>query len=109
MIVTSTGSLPCGWAWLCMNPLPDNKILALSKLEAFAANNVNVAQLVQIFSDRVENILGKGENAQLVQFISDWVENIVGKGENAGYQHFLPLPQCVLKLFLLESLKNGLV
>ena len=24
----------------------------------------------------------------------DKVENIVGKGENAGYQHFLLFPQC---------------
>ena len=24
----------------------------------------------------------------------DRVENIVGKGENAGYQHFLIFPQC---------------
>ena len=27
-------------------------------------------------------------------FIFDRVENIVGKGENAGYQHFLLFPQC---------------
>ena len=27
--------------------------------------------------------------AQLVQLFFDRVENIVGKGENAGYQHFL--------------------
>ena len=25
----------------------------------------------------------------------DRVENIVGKGENAGSQHFLPFPQCL--------------
>ena len=25
------------------------------------------------------------------------VENIVGKGENAGYQHFLLFPQCFQK------------
>ena len=28
---------------------------------------------------------------------SDRVENIVGKGENAGYQHFLLFPQCFQK------------
>ena len=28
---------------------------------------------------------------------TDWVQNIVGKGENAGYQHFLLFPQCFLK------------
>ena len=26
--------------------------------------------------------------------VCDRLENIVGKGENAGYQHFLLFPQC---------------
>ena len=62
---------------------------------------------------RVENIVGKGENAgyekqnhklafannkinaiQKIIMILLRVENIVGKGENAGYQHFLLFPQC---------------
>ena len=34
---------------------------------------------------------------QIVQFFSQRVENIVGKGENAGYQLFLLFPQCFLK------------
>ena len=37
------------------------------------------------------------------------VENIVGKGENAGYQHFLPFPQCFQKPSLSGSLKVGIV
>ena len=37
------------------------------------------------------------------------VENIVGKGENAGYQHFLLFPQCFQKASLLRSLKVGIV
>ena len=28
------------------------------------------------------------------KFNLERVENIVGKGENAGYQHFLLFPQC---------------
>ena len=36
------------------------------------------------------------------------VENIVGKGENAGYQHFLLFPQCFQKLSLSGSLKVGI-
>ena len=28
------------------------------------------------------------------KFVLIKVENIVGKGENAGYQHFLIIPQC---------------
>ena len=31
--------------------------------------------------------------AQIMEFVSDRVENIVGKGENAGNQHFLLFPQ----------------
>ena len=33
------------------------------------------------------------------------VENIVGKGENAGYQHFLLLPHCFQKAYFSRSLK----
>ena len=29
--------------------------------------------------------------------VFDRVENIVGKGENAGYQHFILFPQCFSK------------
>ena len=45
------------------------KNLDLSKLKAFADDNLNVYQ-------KLKFALGR-------------VENIVGKGENAGYQHFL--------------------
>ena len=38
----------------------------------------------------------------------DRVENSVGKGENAGYQHFLLFPQCFPKPTCLGSLKSGL-
>ena len=39
---------------------------------------------------------------QKLKFVLKRVENIVGKGENAGYQHFLLFPQCFQKFFLLE-------
>ena len=32
-------------------------------------------------------------------FFFDRVENIVGKGENAGYQYFLLFPQCFQNMF----------
>ena len=32
-------------------------------------------------------------------FVFDRVENIVGKGENACYQHFLLFPHCFEKAF----------
>ena len=37
------------------------------------------------------------------------LENIVGKGENAGYQHFLRFPQFFQKAFSSRSIKNGTV
>ena len=40
-----------------------DKILDLSKLEAFADNNLNVYQKLKFALGRVENIVGKGENA----------------------------------------------
>ena len=41
----------------------NDKILKLSKLKDFAEYNLNVAQIVWFFFDRVENIVKKGENA----------------------------------------------
>ena len=37
------------------------------------------------------------------------VENIVGKGENAGYQHFLLFPQCFQKASFQEASKGVIV
>ena len=42
-------------------------------------------------------------------FVFDRVENIVGKGENAGYQHFLLVPQCFQEASSSGSLKAGIV
>ena len=42
----------------------------------------------------------------MVIYVLDRVENIVGKAENAGYQHFLLFPQCFQKLSFSESLKG---
>ena len=35
--------------------------------------------------------------AEIMGFVFERVENIVGKGENAGYQHFLLFLQCFQK------------
>ena len=56
------------------NSLPNDIILDWSKLKAFANDKIKIAEMMISLSDRVENI--------------------VGKGENAGYQHFLLFPQC---------------
>ena len=34
-----------------------------------------------------------------MDFVYDRVENIVGKGENTGYQHFSPFPMMFSKVF----------
>ena len=38
----------------------------------------------------------------------DRVENTLGKGENAGYQHFLVFPHCFPKLSFSGLLKAGI-
>ena len=61
------------------NPLPNDKILDWSKLKAFADDKSNVTEKLM--------------------FVLRRVENIVGKGENAGYEHFLLFPPCFQKAF----------
>ena len=70
---------------MLLNSLPDNKILDLSKLKAFADISLNVNKNLKIALGRAENI--------------------VEKGENAGYQYFLLFPLCFQKAFSLGSLK----
>ena len=69
---------------LSVNSLPNIKILDWSNLKAFADNKIKLAKMMIFFF-----------------FVFDRVENIVGKGENAGNQHFLLSPQCFQKLFTL--------
>ena len=46
---------------------------------------------------------------QKLKFVLGRVENIVGKGENAGNQHFLLFPQCFQKTLHTGLLKVGIV
>ena len=55
-----------------LNTLPNDKIKDWSKLKAFADDKINVTK-------KLKCVLGR-------------VENIVGKGDNAGHQHFLLFP-----------------
>ena len=72
-----------------INLLPNDKILNMTKLKAFADNQLNIARMMISLLDRVENT--------------------VGKEENAGYQHFLLFLQCFLKPSSLGSLNVGIV
>ena len=53
-----------------VNPLPNNKLWAkLTKLRAFADNKLNVANIWISLFDRVENMVGTGENFSNQHFI----------------------------------------
>ena len=69
--------------------LPNHKIVDLLKLKAFADDKTNAIRTLKFTLWRVENT--------------------VGKGENAGYQHFLLFPLCFQKVSCIVSLKVGIV
>ena len=69
--------------------LPNDKIFNKSRLKAIADDKINVTWKLNFDIGRVENI--------------------VGKGENAGYQHFLLFPQCFQKPSFSGLLKEGIV
>ena len=46
-----------------VNSSPNDKILDWSKLKAFADDKIKLAKMMIFVFDRIENILGKGENA----------------------------------------------
>ena len=51
------------------NHLPNNKISDWSKLKAFVDNKLNVTEKLKFVLERVENIVGKGENAGYQPFL----------------------------------------
>ena len=57
----------------------------------------------KVFSDDISCV------AYMMKSVCNRVENIVGKGENAGYQHFLLFPQCFRKSTISGSLKVGIM
>ena len=65
------------FTYITVNPLPDDKVLELTKLKAFADVQLKVAEMTIFLFDRAENT--------------------VRKGENAGNQHFLLFPPCFPK------------
>ena len=66
-----------------LNSLPNDKSLDKSSLKAFADNKINV-------NEKLKFVFGR-------------VENIVGKGENAGNQHFIVFLQCFQKSFFFQG------
>ena len=52
-----------------INSLPDDKILDIIKLKAFADDKINVGQMMISVYDRVQNIVEKGQNADNQHFL----------------------------------------
>ena len=66
--------------WVNSSPLA----LDLSKMKAIADNKRHVAQMIIFVFDRVENIVGKGENAgnqHVHLFFSQCFQKLMGGGE----------------------------
>ena len=62
------------WEWVkedivlilvLLSPLPNEKFLDWSKLKAFADDEIKVLKMMNFVLNRVENIVGKGENARI--------------------------------------------
>ena len=70
-----------------INSLPNDKCLHWSKFKAFADDEKKKVGL------KLKTVHGR-------------LENIIGKGENAGNQHFLLFPQCFQKSFSLGVVKS---
>ena len=68
---------------IVFDSLQNKKTLAWSKLKAFAEDKIDIVKMMITLLSRVENT--------------------VGKGENADYQHFLLFPQCFPRPSSLES------
>ena len=75
--------MKCKKYYIIINTLSKYTILAFSKLIAFADDKFDVTQNIK--------------------FIFHKIQNIVGKGENAGYQDSLIFPQCFQKRPFLKS------
>ena len=67
------------------NSLPNKKTVVWSNLKASADDKI-------YYTEKLKSVLGR-------------VENNVGKGENAGYQHFLHFLLCFQKALSSGSLK----
>ena len=72
-----------------VNPFPNDKNLDLTKFKAFSGDKSNFPKIMTLLPDKVENM--------------------VGRGENAGYQHFLLFHTLFSKGPVLRLLKVGIV
>ena len=68
---------------------------------SFSSLRINKILDTKAFTDKNSNV------AKMAKFVFDRLESIVGKGENAGIQHFLHFPQCFQKACFSGFLKVG--
>ena len=72
---------------VALKPLPNDKVLDVNRLKAFAYDKLIIPKVTTSLFDRVENTLGKGENP--------------------GYQHFLLFPHvCVFQAFFFRVVQS---
>ena len=71
------------------NRLTNDKIMDVTKFKAFVDDKL--------------------KTAKMKIFLFDKIENTMGKGENAGYQHFLLFSQCFPNPSSLRSIKVRIV
>ena len=53
----------------CFNSFPNNEILDRSKSKAFAGHKINVTEKLKFVWGKVENMVGKGDNAHSQHFL----------------------------------------
>ena len=83
--------------------LPNDNTLDSSNFNSNKRQNFNDWTNFKAFADNKLNVV--------LTMVScfDRIENIVGNGENAGYQHFLLFPQCFQNFKQPGSLKVRIV
>ena len=59
-----------------LNSLPNDKIMDRSKLKTFADNKLKATENLKFVLERVENIVGKGENAAWFPAFSPFSINV---------------------------------
>ena len=65
----------------------------MSSMQSASLNPLTLYQTTNLWNGQIENTCRQqSELTEKLKFDLERVENIMGKGENAGYQHFLRFP-----------------
>ena len=80
---------------LPVNPLPNVKILDVTKFKPCADDKLTLSQTTNFRLFKLKDDDSKCDESG--RKLSKWVENTMGKGEIAYYEQFLHFPQCFQK------------